>query len=93
MFGGHSFYHAGSIFAMTVGERLYFKVDNETKDAFELAGSQPFVYESRSGKPVAMSYWEAPVGATNGSEAVRPWALLGLEAAERAASKAKPRKK
>lgn len=93
MFGGHSFYHAGRIFAMTVGDQLYFKVDNETKDAFELAGSRPFVYESKSGKPIAMAYWETPVGAVDDPEAIRPWALLGVEAAQRSAAGRKPTRK
>src|SRR4051812_14033100 len=81
MFGGESYYHAGNVFAMTVGDKLYFKVDDETRDAFELAGSRPFVYESKGGKPVAMAYWETPVGTIDDPEAIRPWALLGLEAA------------
>lgn len=93
MFGGHSFYHDGSVFAMAVEDRLYFKVDNETKDAFELAGSRPFVYESHTGKPVEMAYWEAPVGTIEDPTAIRPWALLGVEAAERSATKRKPKKK
>ena len=62
---------------MTVGDQLYFKVDNETKDAFELAGSRPFVYKSKSGKPVAMAYWETPVGAVDYPEAIRPVGFSG----------------
>lgn len=92
MFGGHSYYHAGSVFAMSVGDKLYFKADEETKDAFELAGSRPFVYEGNSGKPVAMAYWETPLGTIDNPEAIRPWALLGVEAAMRAAASRKPKK-
>ncbi len=93
MFGGYSYYHAGHIFAMTVGERLYFKVDKETEGTFEGIGSRPFSYESRSGKSIAMSYWEAPEGTMEEPEALRPWAMLGVEAANRAALKRKPKKK
>jgi DNA transformation protein len=93
MFGGHSFYHEGRVFAMTAGERLYFKADKLSSDVFEKAGSEPFTYDSHSGRPVAMSYWEAPNGTLDDPEAIRPWALLGVEAAARAVAKKKPKGK
>ena len=93
MFGGHSLYHSGSVFAITVGDRLYFKVDPLTQKAFEEVGSSPFTYEDKGGKLIAMSYWEAPEGTLDDPEALRPWVNLAIEAAIRAASKKKPRKK
>jgi DNA transformation protein len=93
MFGGHSFYNEGRVFAMTAGDRLYFKADKVSSDTFKEAGSEPFTYDSHTGRPVAMSYWEAPEGTLDDPEAIKPWARLGVEAAARSAGKQKPKSK
>lgn len=93
MFGGYSLFHGGSVFAIVVNDQLYFKVDSLNRDEFEKAGSQAFSYESKAGKPVTMSYWEAPQGSLDNPDTIRPWATLGIEAATRAAAKRKPKKR
>ena len=54
MFGGLGVFHDGAMFALVAYERLYFKVDLETKPQFANAGSEPFVYE---GKGKAIEDW------------------------------------
>ena len=83
MFGGWGLFLDDAMFGLIAGERLYFKVDDETKPSFAAAGAKPFTY-LRHGKRVAMSYREAPSG---GAEARLDWAELGLEAARRARGK------
>ena len=83
MFGSWGLFLDDVMFALIAGERLYFKVDAETEARFVGAGSQAFTY-ARRGARVAMSYREAPAGALEATEALLPWAELGLDAARRA---------
>jgi DNA transformation protein len=87
MFGGWGLFLDDTMFGLIAGERLYFKVDDDTEPRFAAAGAKPFTYQ-RHGKQVAMSYREVPSG---GAEARLAWAELGLEAARRARMK-RPKK-
>ncbi|MEK6610285.1 MAG: TfoX/Sxy family protein, partial [Gemmatimonadota bacterium] len=42
MFGGAGIYHGGLFFAVLDDDQLFFKVDGETRPAYEAAGSGPF---------------------------------------------------
>jgi DNA transformation protein len=88
MFGGLGFYAGGQFFA--IGDvddgALYIKVDAETRGRFEAAGGRPFTYPARDGGVMVMSYMTPPDAALEDPEAMLPWALLGLEAAGRAAA-------
>ena len=86
MFGGWGLFLDDTMFGLIAGERLYFKVDDETEPRFAAAGAEAFTY-LRQGKRAAMSYWEAPSGAGGRL----PWAELGLEAAQRAREKRRPK--
>ncbi|MCK7593562.1 TfoX/Sxy family protein [Pseudomarimonas salicorniae] len=82
MFGGWGLFHDGRMFALVADEVLYLKVDAQTREAFAAAGSAPFVYESARGR-AEMGYWRAPDEAMDDPEAMRPWARLAWQAAER----------
>jgi DNA transformation protein len=91
MFGGHGLYVDDLFVALIAFERLYLKVDAQTRAAFEAAGCQPFVYDGK-GKSVTMSYFTAPEQAIESAHEMLPWARLALEAALRArAAKAAPK--
>lgn len=90
MFGGLGIFRDGVMFGLVAYERLYFKVDDQTKARFAEAGSEPFVYEGKN-KPIEMSYWTAPDESLDDPELFEEWARLGLEASRRAAA-AKPAK-
>ena len=95
MFGGWGVFLEGVMFALIAGDALFFRVDDETKHSFLEADSEPFVYEAR-GKTMEMAYWLAPAGSLENSEALLPWAELGLAAAKRVRAnrpKKKPKKK
>ena len=95
MFGGHGIFHEDLMFALIARDRLYFKVDGETRDRFAAAGGAPFVYQGKR-KPVEMSYWALPgdglTGPGDDPAALLDWAELALAAARRARAK-KPRKR
>jgi DNA transformation protein and related proteins len=92
MFGGHGVYIEGLCFAIEHGGEVFLKVDAESKPGFAAAGSSPFIYEAR-GKAMPTSFWRLPSTAHDDATELTRWAVLGLEAARRAAAnKAKPRK-
>ena len=90
MFGGYGIYGDGLMFALVFDGRLYLKVDDGNKAAFQAAGCAPFVYAGQE-KPIEMSYWTVPESALESAEEMTPWARLAMAAALRKAS-AKPAK-
>lgn len=60
MFGGWGVYKNGKIFAIIVGEALYFKYTDSNKDIFASVESGPFTYKKKDGKTVSMAYWLVP---------------------------------
>ena len=91
MFGGYGLYFDGIIIGVIMDEALYLKTDAQTRGRFEAAGCAPFVYEMK-GKPLPMSYWSLPEEAMDSPQAMKPWALLAIEAARRKPAP-KPRKR
>ena len=91
MFGGWGVFLDSVMLGLIASDALYFRVDEETKDEFAAAGSQPFVYEAK-GKRMEMAYWLAPEGSLEDSDTLLPWAELGLAAAKRVKAK-RPKKK
>ena len=71
MFGGWAIYENEAIFGIIVEGELYFKVDDNNRSEFERAGSHPFVYTKRDGKPITMSYWLVPEDITEDRERLR----------------------
>jgi len=95
MFGGHGLYVDDLFVALITFDRLYLKVDAQTRPRFEAAGCEPFVYDAK-GQSVTLGYFTAPDEAIESPALMQPWARLALEAALRArAAKAvatKPRR-
>ncbi len=91
MFGGWGLYVDDIIVGIIAFERLYLKVNEDTRPAFEAEGCEPFVYDAKNGS-VAMSYWTAPADALDSPALMLPWARRALQAAL-AARAAKPVKK
>ena len=90
MFGGTGLYADGLIVGLEVDGAIYLKTDDGTQSKFADAGCAPFVYEGKH-KPITMRYWTVPDEALDSSEAMRPWAVLALEAARRSEAGKKSR--
>lgn len=82
MFGGYGIYCEDHFFALVAYDRLYFKVDDENRQAFEHAGAEPFCYMGKQ-KPVVMSYYTLPEALDEQPERFLVFAHLGLAAAQR----------
>lgn len=84
MFGGHGLYVDELFIAIVADERLFLKVDDPTRAAFEAAGCAPFRYATKSGETGVMSYFNVPDEAIESPMLMQPWARLALAAALRA---------
>lgn len=90
MFGGHGFYLDGVFFAIAARERVYFKVDGQTRDRYEAAGMAAFrPFDDHS---VLRSYYEVPPGVLADGAALHVWAAEA-QAAARRAGVARPRRR
>ena len=83
MFGGHGFYKGGLMFALEAFNRLFIKADETNRDRFTAADCEPFTYTYKDGREMVMSYFEPPEAAFTNEQRMKPWALLGWEAAQR----------
>jgi DNA transformation protein len=72
MFSGHGIFLHGLMFGLIVDDQLYFKVDDGNRAAYEDKGLQPFVYSSK-GKPIELSYREAPSEGFDDPEILCDW--------------------
>ena len=93
MFGGWGLYHEGVFFAIIVGDALYLKVDDDNRAEFEGAGLPSFVYVTKDGDRMEMSYHAAPPEALESPAAMGTWARSGYGAALRAKTRKPVRKR
>ena len=80
MFGGGGVFHQGVMIGLIAGEVLYLKVDDRNRPDFEAAGMGPFTYDGK-GKPMQMSYFEAPPDVLEDPDELATWATKAHEAA------------
>jgi DNA transformation protein and related proteins len=93
MFGGISFSIDGKTFSIIASDELWLKADDENRAAFVNAKCRIFAYEGKDGVRT-MNYYTVPEAAMESAALMRPWAMLGWEAALRAtAAKANKRVK
>ncbi|MDX1611877.1 MAG: TfoX/Sxy family protein [Candidatus Thermoplasmatota archaeon] len=78
MFGGHGIYHGETFFAIVHDGRLYLKVDDATRGAFEEAGMGPF---RPYGKQTMASYYEVPGDVLEDEEELVIWARRAVDVA------------
>jgi DNA transformation protein len=71
MFGGHGIYHDSVFFAIVADDRLYFKTDERTREAYRSQGMGPF---RASEKQTLTSYYEVPADVLEDDEALCLWA-------------------
>ena len=79
MFGGHGIYSRDVFFAIYHGDRLYFRVDDESRQRYVDAGMGPFAPPGRR----ISSYYEVPEDVIASPDALREWATLARDAAAR----------
>lgn len=90
MFGGYGVFLDGVMFGLIAYDVLYLKVDDTSRENFDQAGLEPFVYEAKRG-PVVMSYHRAP-DLLHDWPAMEPWVEMAVAAARRARDAKAPRR-
>lgn len=82
MFGGIGIYAEGKMFAIEYRERLYLKVDDESRREFQELGSPPFKPNERQ---TSKTFYEIPDEVASDDAELAAWAQRAVEAARRAA--------
>ena len=86
MFGGMGLYARGLFFALIAMDRLFFKVNDQTRPRYEARGMEAFQpYDSE--RP--MAYFELPPDVLEDLAALRDWMSEAIDVA--AAAKRKPK--
>lgn len=88
-FSGAGLAAGGVLFAFVVKGSLYFRVDDETRAAFEAMGSAPFGYARRTRSVTVPAYYVVPDEVMEDADLLGQWAVD----AHRAAAAAKPRRR
>ena len=74
-------------------EKLYLKVNDESKAQFVEAGGLRFEMETKDGKLMGMNYYTTPDETMESPDAMLPWARLALRCALEAKATANPKAK
>jgi DNA transformation protein and related proteins len=90
MFGGWGIYKDSVMFALIAYDTLYFKVDDGNRAAYEAAGLAHFTYIDK-GKPIRMSYREAPPEGFDDPDILCAWARDAYAAALRTKKPKRPK--
>jgi DNA transformation protein and related proteins len=85
MFGAVGIYSGDLFFAVIDDDRLYFKVDSQTRPQYEAEGMQPARIDTEAGQ-VVLSYYEVPLGALEAPDELRVWVKDAIAVAARAAA-------
>src|SRR4051794_6157980 len=79
LFGGHGIYWRDVIFGMVFRDRLYLKVDDQSKHEYLAAGMRPFRPNDRQ---TLKSYYEVPPEILDDREVLLSWAREAIRAGE-----------
>lgn len=93
MFGGAGVYRDGRMFGLIADDQIYLKVNEAGRASFETAGSRPFVFDTKDGQGITMSYWSLPPEALDDVDTLKVWADRAWDAAAKAKPAAKPAKR
>lgn len=82
MFGGYGIFHQGLMFALIADGELYLKADDHSRDRFESADCDAFVYYKKD-RPYRLSYYRAPDDFFEDETICLDWARTAYDAALR----------
>ena len=90
MFGKTGVFCDGLMFAMVTDDMLYFRVDDDNREAFKEAQSYPPLNYGKKGRIIDLAFWRAPERLFDEPDEFVAWARLALAAARRVAAKREP---
>jgi DNA transformation protein len=87
MFGKTGVFCDGFMLGMVRDNTLYFRVDDDNREAFKEAQSFPPLNYEKGGGTIDLSFWRAPERLFDESDELVVWAQAALAAARRVATK------
>lgn len=84
MFSGAGLFRDGLMFAIVIGDVLYFKTDAETVTAYDAEGLGPFTYATSRGDKALTNYRRAPERCLDDTDEMMAWAARACAVAARA---------
>lgn len=91
MFGGVGLYSCGLFFGIMARDRLYLKVDDRNRAAYEEAGEKPF--KPYADLPGSIQYYAVPLEVLESPGELVAWAREACGAAARSAARPRPARK
>lgn len=89
MFGKAGVFCDGLMLGMLADETLYFRVDEQNREAFAEAAAFPPLSYAKGGQFIDLAFWRAPDRLFDEPDELLAWAGLALAAARRVAAKRK----
>jgi DNA transformation protein and related proteins len=80
-FGGHAIKYDGKLFAMVMGNTLYFRVNDATRPEYEKRGSSSFSYSTKKGIVQVRKYFSVPEEFFENTELLLVWAKKAIHVA------------
>jgi DNA transformation protein len=87
MFGKTGVFCNGLMLGMVTDNTLYFRVDEDNREAFKEAESSPPLNYAKQGRMIDLSFWRAPERLFDEPDELVAWARAALAAARRVATK------
>jgi DNA transformation protein len=87
MFGKTGVFCDRLMFGMVTDDTLYFRVDDDNREAFKEAESFPPLNYDKKGRTIDLSFWRAPERLLDEPDELVTWARAALAAARRVAAK------
>jgi DNA transformation protein and related proteins len=87
MFGKTGVFCDGLMFAMVTDDTLYFRVDDDNREAFKEAAVFPPLNYAKGGELIDLSFWRAPERLFDDQDELVSWARVAMGAARRVAAK------
>lgn len=91
-FGGEGICAGDVMFGMVFGERLYFKTDDQTREAYFQEACEPFTFE-KGGKTIVTGWYVLPVRLYDDPQELARWARQALDVATGSQTVTKKRRK
>jgi DNA transformation protein len=87
MFGKTGVFCDGVMIGMVRDNTLYFRVDDDNREAFKEAEAFPPLNYEKKGGSIDLAFWRAPERLFDEHDELVAWARAALEAARRVAAK------
>jgi DNA transformation protein and related proteins len=88
-FGGEGIYAGDVMIGMVMGDRVFFKTDDNTRKAFLKEGSAPFTFAKRGTEIIETSWFAVPDRLYDDPEELAHWARAALAVANASPAAAK----